>query len=252
MIDDHNLELINAGIDGELNESEQSELQQLLDQSSEARLLQADLLALAKTIADVPQQDPPDNLRKQILEKVQLPGKPKQAFRFLELPAFARYGLAVTAGLIMIVGIYQLGPRDSTPEDLTRMTGTISQQPPAGQAVVLDSLAIELDMISGMVSLQGSGDKFILEFDLKTTAAVEVVVELSDSGLQFGSFKQAGNSLADAKVMDGTIRVSAVGDQQFALILWRSNDDPGVEPVRVTTKIFSGGARVYQGELKSQ
>lgn len=252
MIDDHILELINAGIDGELNESEQSELQQIFDHSSEARLLHTNLLALVRTITDVPQYDPPDNLRKQILEKVQLPGKQSQAFRFLELSAFARYGLAVAVGLTMIVGIYQLGPRDSTPEDLSKMTGTIGQQPSAGQAVVLDSVAIELDMISGMVSLQGSGDKYIVEFDLKTTAAIEVVVEFSDSGLEFDSFRQADNSPADAKVTGGTIRISLVGDQQFALNLRRFADDPGVGPVHITTRIFSGGARVYQGELKSQ
>ena len=63
MTDERIIDLINAGIDGELNKSEQSELRQALDQSSEARSLQSGLRKLAATISDLPQQEPPDNLR---------------------------------------------------------------------------------------------------------------------------------------------------------------------------------------------
>lgn len=246
------LELINAGIDGELSTSELSEFQQILDQSAEARSLQASWQALATTISGLPQRDPPDELRKNILEKVQLPGKRQKTYRFSATSPVTGYGLAIAAGLVMIVGIYQFGPRQSTPEDISRMTGTIAQQPTRGHAIDVDSLDIELEMVSGKVSLQGSDNEFILEFDLSTTQALEVVVELSDSGLEFSGFRGQDNSAGEANVTDGTIRVSIDSDQQFAVYLRRSGDNPGVEPAHIITEIYSDGARVHQGILKTQ
>lgn len=246
------IELINAGIDGELDEARQSELQQALDQSAEARNLQAELLAITATFSALPEREPPDDLHKNILNNVNLPSAGNRGFRHFKLSHYTGYGLALAAGFIMIVGIYQYGPRDPTAEDVSRMTGTIAQQSPAGQPGERDSLSIDLDAVNGVVTLAGSGDEFVLEFNLDTTAATSLVVEFDNEGLQFDGFIQSGNELEGARVSEGTIRISTSGKQQFALNLSRIQGAPGNAAVHVTTSMYTGGGRVHQGELTVQ
>ena len=242
------LELINAGIDGELNESEASELQQHLDSSEEARSLHAGLHAMTATIAAVPQRDPPEGLRKNILEKVQLPGKRRSTYRLFELSPFAGYGLAIAAGLVMIVSIYQLGPQEPTAEEVSRMTGTIVEQPTVGQAVFLDSFPIKLDLISGKVNLLGGGDTYILEFEVQSSEAMDVVFDLGAGSLQFAGFTETGIDNEDVSVTGSSIRVRLEGDKKFVMSLERIGDDP----IHIKTEIYSAGARVHQGTLTTQ
>jgi len=244
------LELINAGIDGELSESEKSELQQIIDHSGEARSEQAGLHALAATMARVPQRDPPDNLRKHILDKVQLPGK--RTFRLSELSPFAGYGLALAAGLIMIVGIYQLGLRDPTPEDISRMTGTITPQNTATEIVVQDKFLLDLEAVSGSVSLQTRGDEFIVDFDLDPSVAVAVLLEFADEGLQFSHIEQVDTEVTATYVTDGSVRLSSSGNGQFSIYLDRREDSPADRKVQLTTEIYGAGARLHQGVLETQ
>ena len=252
MINERIIELINAGIDGELNEADAAELQEALAKSPEARSLQTDMQALTTLISDLPPRQPPDNLRRRILEKVNLPARRNWTFRHLKLPEFAGYGLAVAAGLVMIVGIYQFGPRNATPEDISRMTGTISTQKPAGEMALLDNFSLESDAVSGSVSLQSRGDEFIVDFDLNSSTAVDVLVKFTDQGLQFSGIEQIEGELATAEVSEGSVWLSTTGNQQFGVHLKRLDNSSAGDPVSLTTEFFSTGARVHQGILNSQ
>jgi hypothetical protein len=249
MNDERTLELINAGIDGELGEAEQAELQQILDQSPAARALNLELQSLAAVIADLPQREPPANLRKNILKNVTLPGKPKKTFPLFRLPAFAGYGLAAAAGLAMIIGIYQFGPRNSSPEDISRMTGTITAQPTVGAGIVLDSFTVEQDMISGKVSLLGSGDNFILDFNFDTSTDLDVVIEFAENDLEFGGFGEDQNDPGEINTTGGSIRINALAHNRFALNLNRIDGRADRKGVQITTKIYRAGVQVHQGEL---
>jgi hypothetical protein len=252
MNDERIIELINAGIDGEINDSEKSELQNILNESSEARELQAGMQALANTLSDLPQHEPPDNLRTQILENSNLPGRRSSPSSLFELPAIARYGLAFAAGLMLMVGIYQFGPRESTPEDLSRMTGTISTQDALGDAVLIDNYMVDQQGISGSVSLQTHGDAYVVDFDLQSSMAVEVLVKFAAEGLQFDRLVQSDNKVVTATVADGSVRLNSSGNRQFSIYLDRREDSPADQKVELTTEIYGSGTRLHQGVLKTQ
>jgi hypothetical protein len=252
MNDKRILELINAGIDGELNEVEQAELQQILDQSPQARALNLELQSLATVIAELPQREPPENLRNNILKNVILPGKPKKTFTLFRLPAVAGYGLAAAAGLAMIIGVYQFGPRDSSPEEISRMTGTIVELPAVEAGLVLDSFTIEQEMISGKVSLLGSGDDFILDFNFDSSADLDVVIEFVENDLEFGGFSKNGNDPGEVNMAGGAIRINTLADDRFTLNLHRIDGFAKSKSVRITTKIYKAGARIHEGELISK
>ena len=68
MISERTLELINAGIDGELSAEDQQELDAVLESSAEARSMKAELLKLANLMGSLPAQQPPSGLHDQILQ----------------------------------------------------------------------------------------------------------------------------------------------------------------------------------------
>ena len=78
MLSERALYLLNAGIDGELDATEQEELDAVLEASAEARAMHAELLKLANLLESVPAKDPPPELSAQILDRVATPRPQKR------------------------------------------------------------------------------------------------------------------------------------------------------------------------------
>jgi len=68
MLDQRIIELINAGIDGELGPEEQRELDAVLDSSPEAVTFRLELLQLNNAFSNLPELDPPPALARTILD----------------------------------------------------------------------------------------------------------------------------------------------------------------------------------------
>ena len=73
MLEERTLHLINADIDGELTADEREDLDVILESSSEARAMRAELLRLSNLLDSQPEQLPPPDLAKQILNKLAPP-----------------------------------------------------------------------------------------------------------------------------------------------------------------------------------
>ena len=102
-IDENYIELINADIDGELNDADKAELETYLAENAEARELHAELAALCDSLDGVEAETPPPHLRHVIMSSV----KPKPAqepspgfFESLFATPALKYAATFAAGVI--------------------------------------------------------------------------------------------------------------------------------------------------------
>ena len=257
MLDQRIMELINAGIDGELGPHEQRELEEVLDSSPEAVTFRLELLELNNALCNMPELDPPPTLARNILEQIQLPAKHKP----FKLPGFlaglnpVASGLAFAAGLLLAVGFYETGSSKVTHQDTVNMVGTMVASDQIKAPGKGDRLLLDLDGLSGTVSLNLSENGQALEFSLDSNQAIAIEIDLEQAGLMVIGFAQddrGDGSLIDTlELLGGTMRVVNQGRHHFVVFLTQSPDAKNHgKDIRIG--FSQGGQQVYEDTLGSR
>ena len=191
MLDTRALELINAGIDGELDADGEAELEGLLASSADARAMQAELQKLASALDDMPEIEPPDDLADRIIGRV-----PERRSSSLSLSrlfgSFQPFqaGLAFAAGLLLTVGVYELAQDRRSGEDVSSMVGTVVAGSQDKRARQERRLEIAVPGVVGEVTLANAGDIVILGFDIAAEREIEIVIAMAEAGLYFGGLSR--------------------------------------------------------------
>lgn len=246
MIDERTIELIHAGLDGELDPAGQSELDERLGRSGEVRHYHEQMHELCAFLDRAPVPEVPDGLRDSVLAGIHLPA-PRAAragFGFGRIPAFARYGIATAVGLLLAIGIYEFRPGADGEPDFSGMTGTILPGD-----VVLDRYSFESDQLSSSVSLRRRNDALVLDVELDSAALVDITVDFTGDGLQFDAISQLESDLSSIKVADRAIQVTGSGRQHFAVLLHRDEAAAGSRGATIRLDYSSDGKILNSGEL---
>jgi len=248
MINERNLELVHAGLDGELGDSDRAELDKALQDSSELRELQAGLLEFSGLLDDEAPIEPPADLHGKIMHQISLPAVSVNKFRFRDIPGFVRYGLAAAAGLVLTVGIYesQLGTTDS--QDISSMVGTIMNKS-ASDTVTLDAFAFDFDEISSVVSLQQRDGALVLDVVLDSRNLVVITVDFTSDGLQFDAIAQMQSDLKSIEFANQAIHIEGTGRQHFAVLLHRDGNLAADREATITLRFTSNGKLIKEGSL---
>jgi hypothetical protein len=238
--------LVQADVDGELGAEQRAELSAAMQSSAAARALHADISRVSALLAETPEMDPPWGLQRRILDSVKLPARSR-------LPGWktpASYGMAIAAGVLIAVGVGQIGPRGS--EDLTSLVGTMVSQGEEIYGPATASLAIAMSEVQGQVRLKQISQAWALEFDLKSTEVVEVSVDLAGTGFRFGGYagQDEHEGISNLQVAGEKVRVTNQGSHQFVLFLRSSApEDKGSQEIGIA--IDHRGNSVYRGLLES-
>ncbi len=245
MIDPRVIELIHAALDGELDPADEAELEKHLAESPEARHYQEQMSELCAFLDKAPPLELPDGVRNGILDGVKLPAaKPaKAAFGLGRIPAFARYGLAAAAGLVLAIGIYEFRPGGDAEPDFSSMAGTILPGD-----VVLDQYSFESEQLSSSVSLRRRDDALVLDVELDSAAPFDITVDFTSDGLRFDAISQLDSDLSSIEVADRSIQVKGRGRQHFAVLLQREGAAGG-SAARIRLDYSSDGKLLNSGEL---
>ena len=254
MLDQRIIELINADIDGELGTEDQGELKAVLKSSPEAAEFRVELLELNNAFRNVQELDPPPALARNILDQVKLPARQT----LFKLPGFltglnpVAGGLAFAAGLLLAVGFYETGARMVTQQDTVNMVGTMvasDQVVAPGQG---DRLLLDLDGLSGAISMNVSENGQVLEFDLDSNQAIEIELDLEKAGFMVTGFAQDdrgdGSFIDTLELLGGTMRVVNQGRHHFVVFLRQA---PGLEKQGKNLRIgiSRDGEQVYEDTL---
>jgi hypothetical protein len=259
MLEERVLYLINAEIDGQLAAAERPELEASLRSSAEARAMHAELRKLANAMEAMPQQAPPADLTRRILQQIRLPARrPVAASRFSLAGLLASFqpaqaGLAFATGLLLTVGAYEATSRSGQKVDLSQVVGTMVANPAGTATQQTDNLSIWAPGLSGTVSLSALGEFMLLNFDLESAQETEILVGLAETGFGFGGIAHtsaAGTAVDESyEVSGGALRVMNPGSHPFVVFLQRSGADaPGAEAIAI--EVMRAGERVFEGSVR--
>ena len=244
MLERRECELISAGIDGELTLGEQRELDELLAASNEARALHAELRSVAGLLESLPEAAPPPELAQRVLARTATADANVVTFR--KRWRSVRLPLAFAAGLMVAVAVQRLLPPEPTPVERQWMSGTLA---PLTRLPGQSEQAIDVDGLSGYVSLGQRGVMRSLEFRLQSAAPLEIEVGLAGTGRRLGGIVLAEDEQSPGagriEFAGGTVRVFGDGAAAFGLLLPDTATDAGATGA-IRVAIHSDGRIRYE------
>jgi len=246
--------LVNASIDGEITATEQDELDRLLVSSDSVRNLNAELRAITDILNDLPQVEPPEHLQNSIERQVRLPlpdnaGATNPVFPGRWISAiWLRTGVALAAGVLLTVGVYEMASEPITARDASSLAGTMVKSGPADQqGVLLDSINLNTANLNGLVELRDKGDLFTLDVHLSSDGLSQVVVNFAGRGLEFDGVTSMQDPTEAVSVKDGSINLASRGEQHYTVRLKRTSEALQVAPLGVD--FYANSELIQRSEL---
>ena len=255
-IDQRTQDLLNGGVDGELDSGEQAELDGLLAESTRLHDQNKELKSLAGLLDNLPEVEPPTYLQQSIERQIRLPAQSsrheeKTGFFGTWLPVhWMRTGFALAAGAVLTMGIYEMGDKPMSVEDVSNLSGTIAKQEISKQGALLDSVEIFTDTLTGSAELRSQGELFTLDVQLSSDGPTQVVVDFASQGLEFIGVSQLQDRQDVVSVVDGSVKIAITGEQRYTMNL-RQNSDyqlQSTEPLKLD--FFSNHVLVHEAELR--
>jgi len=222
-------ELISATADRELDPEERVELDQLLQDSPEARQFQSDLAEIDTLLRELPVLEPPRSLRTQITDRLE--SVPQSSSRsiltWLWQPNFGavlRYGAAATFGLLLGVAVYEGQLLDTTTTDITDLVGTMTSDSLRPPTDIIDSYSIRSRGFESLARIAHRDDILLLHVQINAEDSVELVVNFAPAGLRLDAISQSRDALESIEYVGDTLRVQASGHNRFSVLLRRDDD----------------------------
>ena len=248
------LDLLNGSIDGEISATEQDKLDSLLASSPVVRNLNDELTTVTRILDELPELEPPQYLRETIERQVRLPvqsradtGKPGFFGGWLNAN-WLRTGVALAAGVVLTVGVYEMGSEPIITGDNTSMVGTMAKRGQADQqGALLDSIHLDTEELKGLVELRNKDNLFTLEVQLSSDGPAELVVNFGGRGLEFEGVSRSQEPVDIVSVMDGSIHLASSGEQRYTLNLRRTEETRQVAPLEL--EVFANSKLIQQAKL---
>ena len=251
--DQHVIDLLNGSIDGELNSKEQAELDQLMAGSEKVRDLCDELRAIGGLLDQAPEHEPPEYLQSVIEKQIRLPvadkspdGKRGIVSNWLHAN-WIRTGFALAAGVVLTVGVYEMGNEPITGQDSASLVGTVVKNPASIQGELLSTILLEKDTLNGHVELRSQDELFVLDLRLSSVEPSEVVVNFAGRGLIFEDITPKQDTDGAIKATDGSITVASHGEQHYTMRFRRTSESVKVGPLEL--EFFNNNKKVHEAEL---
>lgn len=249
-------ELMSAALDNDLAPEERAELDALLAESAEARQLQTELEAIERTLADMPQVDPPSGLTRQVVEQFVQPEPANRAsltdwLTSLTFGPVLRYGFSVALGALLVIAVYENQPNKGMPADITELVGTMAPDVDAPNRRILDSFSFENTGISSVARLERRNQSLLLDIRLDTTRPVEIAMDFSASDFEFEALAQTQSTLEAIQFDGKSLRIKGRGQRRFAVLLRSRVEKPWAKETKINLEYSSDGQVLKQGTLSS-
>lgn len=245
-IDPNIIELINADIDGEISRAERQKLEAILDADPEARAMHVELSGLASSLGTLPDLIPPPHLRHTIMASAPKPSQERVSIlRSLVATPPLRYAATFAAGAILALSLVSSDrASDSAFNDVAPLVGTISAEIPGGPGVQVAD--INRPEVAGRVSLRGSGQMLIVDFDLVASGPVEIVASYAGQMVWFNGFAQLESPGAAILAEPGQATMQIDGKRRYALFLRNG----GGRDVEINLQFRSAGEIFYDTDMR--
>ena len=256
MTDERQLELISAGLDGVLDDDEREQLDNLLQESGEARELNAEFEQLDSLLSDIPEVEPPASLQAQIMAQA-APAPQKEKFSIAEflrglLPgAGIKYVLATGAGALMALVFIGGQPMDPGAIDYSDLVGTMSPEAADSDTDLLDSYSFDGEGFEGLVQLRLSGGMAFIDVSTDTDESLNISADFSAAGLWPEAVAQINGRPESVAIAGQAVQVQTNGQQQLTILLRRADGTEPAEQAEISLEVSSEGELLDRGVLKA-
>jgi len=244
------VELINAGIDGEISAGQRAELERFLQDSAEGRQLQSDLTKLCDRLDTIEELSPPPHLKHVILDSV----KPREkamkstniwqsifAAQSVRIASAFAFGVILTATIISSDQISR-----NAFDDVTGLVGTISSTTSGDPVPGKHRISVSRREIAGTVKLQRAGQIMVIDFDLYSSRPIEIVADFADPDIWFNGFAQLESTGTSVSAEAGRVTLMMEGRRRYALYLHNAS---GAEAT-VNLSFFASGTLIQEEVLQ--
>ena len=249
MIDEKYLELIHAEIDGENSRSDSELLRQHLESNPESQAFFEDMKKVSEFFDGVDDREPPPQLRADILKSISKP-RTDGSFGLFGLgwlsPVNLRYATAFATGALVVLAAVSLDSwTDRSPLEMSDLVGTMTRHESLAGASTADRIALDLEQITGSVTLQRANSLLVIEFDLNSAQVVEVMASFEGSGIRFSGVAQLEDGPTSVTADGHSVSLMNDGEQQYAIFL----SNPGDRQAEIELKFFADGKLIHESGL---
>lgn len=253
LIDQHALDLLNRSIDGELSSQEQAELEQLIADSESLGSDYLELNAISSLLDQAPEYDPPEYLQSVIEKQIRLPladgdSDERQSVISGWLRAnWLRTGFALAAGVLLTVGVYEMGSEPITDQDSASLVGTVVKNPSSKQDVPPGTILFETDTLNGVAELKNTDDLFVLELQINSLEPSEVVVNFAGRGLVFEDITPKQDKDGAVTARNGSVAIASNGEQHYTMRFRRTSETVAVNPLEL--EFFTNNKLIHEAQI---
>ncbi len=258
MIEEKYLELINREIDHMISPRQSKKLRKYLKHNPDAQRYYADLLVISKEFSQVKIVEPPQNLKKNIVNALPVGKYTKyerqNVFqRYFETLLFGnkpRYAYVFSAGLItgiIVISLLFIILYKNNSVNIPDLYGAIGANSTAKVFHTSDELTIDEESVKGDVRLSYSDKEIFIDATIRTTQDVNVTLKFNENDVNFREFKKSNNFSNDLIVKSNPLQFTCNGTNHYLIALGRITSN--LSPVYL--KIYSSGSIVYAYTLLS-
>jgi hypothetical protein len=246
-IDPKYFELIQADIDGEIDDTGKAELENFLADSEEGRAVYGELETLCRSLDGMPTIDPPAHLRHVLLNQapIRAASRPSPGLlqRLFSGPALGYVGM-FAAGVALTLALVDSDQISrSAFDDVTGLVGTIADSefavPEHG------TISVDKSEVAGTVTLRSTGPILIVDFDLSARQPVEIVAAYSDKTIWFNGFAQLESSGTSVAAEAGAVTLNMDGKRRYAVYL----NNPGMRPATIDLRFMADDQVIHEAQL---
>ena len=258
MIEEKYLELINREIDHLISPRQSKKLRKYLEHNPDAQMFYDDLVVMSKELSHVNKVEPPQNLKKNIVNALPVGKYAKyerqSAFKhYLETFLFGnkpQYAYVFSAGLItgiIVISLLFIILYKNNSVNIPDLYGAFRTNSTANIFRTADELTIDEESVKGDVRLSYSDEVIFIDVTIRTTQDVNVTLKFNENDLNFREFKKSNNFSNDLIVKGSSLQFTSNGTNHYLIALGRITSNLSL----VYLKIYSSGSIVYAYTLLS-
>lgn len=246
-IDPKYFQLIQADIDGEIDDAGKAELESFLADSEEGRSVYEQLETLCRSLDGMPSIDPPQHLRHVLLNQAPVKAAPQPSPGFLQRlfagPILGYVGMFAAGVALTLTLVDSDQISRGAFDDVTGLVGTIADSefavPEHG------TISVDKSEVAGTVTLRSTGPILIVDFDLSARQPVEIVAAYSDKTIWFNGFAQLESSGTSIAAETGAVTLNMDGKRRYAVYL----NNPGMRPATIDLRFMADDQVIHEAQL---
>ena len=246
-IDPKYFELIQADIDGEIDDAGKTELENFLAESQEGRAVYEELETVCRSLDSMPTIDPPAHLRHVLLNQAPVKTAPQPMPGFLQRlfsgPALGYAGVFAAGVALTLALVDSDQVTKGAFDDVTGLVGTIAN--PNFTAPKHDIVTIDQSEVAGTVTLRSTGPLLIVDFDLSTRRPIDIVAAYSDKTIWFNGFAQLESTGTSVAAATGNVTLKMDGKRRYAVYL----NNPGMRPATIDLRFMANEQLIHKAQL---